>query len=112
MIVAIDTVHDMVEPVGALRAMRELLVEGGQVFWSEPTGSRDPMENRNPQGRLRASLSPFHCLTVSMAAGGAALGTIIGEAGARELAAEAGFPRFEKLPIPSPAQQFFVLSAG
>ncbi len=112
LIVAIDTVHDMVEPVGALRAMRELLVEGGQVFWSEPTGSRDPMENRNPQGRLRASLSPFHCLTVSMAAGGAALGTIIGEAGARELAAEAGFPRFEKLPIPSPAQQFFVLSDG
>ena len=47
-----------------------------------------------------------------MAAGGAALGTIIGEAGARELAAEAGFQRFEGLPIPSPAQQFFVLSDG
>jgi len=108
LIVAIDCVHDMVEPVGALRAMRALLVAGGQVFWSEPTGSREPLENRNPQGRLRASLSPFHCLTVSLAAGGAALGTIIGEAGARELAAQAGFARFDKLGIPHPAQQFFL----
>jgi len=110
LIVAIDTIHDMVDPVGALRAMRRLLALGGSVFWSEPTGSHEPLENRNPQGRLRASLSPFHCLTVSMAAGGAALGTLIGEAGARALAAQAGFPRFEKLPIPSPAQQFFLLS--
>ncbi|HXJ23518.1 MAG TPA: class I SAM-dependent methyltransferase [Polyangia bacterium] len=111
LIVAIDTVHDMVDPVGALRAMRRLLALGGMLFWSEPTGSREPLENRNPQARLRASLSPFHCLTVSMAAGGAALGTIIGEAGARDLAAAAGFTRFEKLPIPSPAQQFFLLGA-
>ena len=69
------------------------------------------MENRNPQGRLRASLSPFHCLTVSLAAGGAGLGTIIGEAGARELAQEAGFSSIEKLDIESPAQQFFALRA-
>jgi 2-polyprenyl-3-methyl-5-hydroxy-6-metoxy-1,4-benzoquinol methylase len=111
LIVAIDCVHDMVDPVGALRAMRQLLSVGGALFWSEPTGSREPMENRDPQGRLRASLSPFHCLTVSMAAGGAALGTIIGEAGARDLAQQAGFARFERLPIPSPAQQFFLLGA-
>ena len=101
----------MADPVGALRAMRDLLALGGQLFWSEPTGSREPLENRNPYGRLRASLSPFHCLTVSMAGGGAALGTIIGEAGARDLARQAGFSRFDKLPIASPAQQFFLLSA-
>ncbi|HVY39810.1 MAG TPA: class I SAM-dependent methyltransferase [Polyangia bacterium] len=111
LIVAVDCVHDMADPVGALRAMRELLALGGQLFWSEPTGSREPLENRNPYGRMRASLSPFHCLTVSMATGGAALGTIIGEAGARDLARQAGFSRFEKVPIPSPAQQFFLLGA-
>ena len=111
LIVAVDCVHDMADPVGALRAMRELLALGGQLFWSEPAGSREPLENRNPYGRMRASLSPFHCLTVSMATGGAALGTIIGEAGARDLARQAGFSRFDKVPIPSPAQQFFLLGA-
>ncbi|HSS39432.1 MAG TPA: class I SAM-dependent methyltransferase [Polyangia bacterium] len=111
LIVAIDCVHDMADPVGALRGMRDLLALGGQLFWSEPTGSRDPLQNRNPYGRLRASLSPFHCLPVSMAGGGAALGTIIGEAGARDLARQAGFSRFDKVPIASPAQQFFLLSA-
>jgi SAM-dependent methyltransferase len=112
LIVAIDCVHDMVDPVGSLRAMGRLLSAGGRVFWSEPTGSHDPLENRNPQGKLRANLSPFHCLTVSLGAGGAGLGTIIGEAGARALAAQAGFGVFEKLAIESPTQQFFSLRAA
>ncbi len=111
LVVAIDCIHDMVDPIESLRAMRNLLSANGVVFWSEPSGSREPMENRNPQGRLRASLSPFHCLTVSLAAGGAGLGTIIGEAGARELAREAGFSTFERLEIESPVQQFFALRA-
>jgi 2-polyprenyl-3-methyl-5-hydroxy-6-metoxy-1,4-benzoquinol methylase len=109
LIVAIDCVHDMPAPVSGLRAMGAALSARGGVFWSEPTGSREPLENRNPQGKLRSNLSPFHCLTVSLAAGGAGLGTIIGEAGARELAAQAGFATFEKLRIDSPAQQFFLL---
>jgi len=109
LIVAIDCVHDMVDPVGGLRAMRELLAPGGAVFWSEPTGSRNPLENRNPSGKLRANLSPFHCLTVSLAAGGAGLGTIIGEDGARELATAARFGSFTRLPHENPTQQFFLL---
>ena len=112
LVVAIDCVHDMVAPVQALRAMGALLPESGLLFWSEPTGSREPLENRNPQGKLRANLSPFHCLTVSLGAGGAGLGTIIGEAGARELAQEAGFGSFEKLAIDSATQQFFLLTAA
>lgn len=106
---AIDCVHDMVDPVGALRVVKELLTSDGLVIWSEPTGSHNPMENRNLFGKMRANLSPFHCLTVSMAGGGAALGTIIGEEGGRKLAAQAGFGRFERFDIESPVQQFFGL---
>jgi 2-polyprenyl-3-methyl-5-hydroxy-6-metoxy-1,4-benzoquinol methylase len=109
LVVAIDCIHDMVDPVESLRAMRGLLSANGVVFWSEPTGSRDPLENRNPQGRLRAGLSPFHCLTVSLAEGGAGLGTIIGEAGVRELAQQAGFSSIQRLEIESPVQQFFAM---
>ena len=109
LVIAIDCIHDMARPVEALRAVRALLAPGGRVFWSEPTGSREPLENRNLYGRLRASLSPFHCLPVALADGGAGLGTIIGETGARALAAQAGFASFRKLTSQSLTQQFFLL---
>jgi len=110
LVLAIDCIHDMRDPVGALRTIRGALAPGGVLFWSEPTGSHDPVQNRNPPGRMRAALSAYHCLTVSLAEGGAGLGTIIGEAGARALASQAGFPRFEALDIPSAMQQFFLAS--
>jgi 2-polyprenyl-3-methyl-5-hydroxy-6-metoxy-1,4-benzoquinol methylase len=109
LVVAIDCVHDMADPVAELAEVRRLLAKGGTVFWSEPTGSPNPMENRGPVEKMRACLSPYHCLTVSLAEDGEALGTIIGEAGARELAEEAGFSVFESVPIESRMQQFFVL---
>ncbi len=109
LILAFDCIHDMADPVGTLKGIRGTLTKDGIFFWVEPTGSHDPVENRNPIGKMRATLSPFLCLTVSLADGGAGLGTIIGEAGARKLAEEAGFSGFEKLPIENPMQQFFSL---
>jgi 2-polyprenyl-3-methyl-5-hydroxy-6-metoxy-1,4-benzoquinol methylase len=109
LIVAIDCVHDMIDPIRSLRAMRAVLSTAGRLFWSEPTGSREPLQNRNPSGKMRAGLSPFHCLTVSLAAGGAGLGTLIGEDGARALAEQAGFGSFERLRVESPMQQFFLV---
>lgn len=109
LIVAIDCIHDMVDPVGVLRAIRERLAPDGLFLWSEPAGSTDPSENTAPLPRLRAALSIYHCLTVSLAAGGAGLGTLIGETGARELAELAGYTEFETLPVRSETQMFFGL---
>jgi 2-polyprenyl-3-methyl-5-hydroxy-6-metoxy-1,4-benzoquinol methylase len=109
LILAIDCVHDMTDPVGTLRHIRGVLAAGGRLFWSEPAGSHVPEDNRNPPGRMRSALSPYHCLTVSLAEGGRGLGTIIGEAGARQLARQAGFERFERLEIDSAMQQFFLV---
>ena len=110
LVLAIDCIHDMADPVGALRQIGRLVdEENGLLFWSEPTGSDDPMENRNATSKMRSTLSSYHCLTVSLAEGGAGLGTIIGEQGARNLAEQAGFTRFEKLPIESLMQQFFLV---
>lgn len=108
-IVAIDCIHDMTDPVGVLRAIRERLAPDGLFLWSEPAGSTDPNENTAPLPRLRAALSIYHCLTVSLAAGGAGLGTLIGEGGARELAELAGYAEFEVLPVRSETQLFFGL---
>ena len=51
----------------------------------------------------------MHCITVSLAYKGAGLGTVIGETGARALAQEAVFSRFERLLIQNPFNQFFAL---
>jgi hypothetical protein len=110
LILAIDRIHDMADPVGALRAIRGLLDADGLFVWSEPTGSTNPLENRDDSlARVRAALSPYHCLTVSLAEGGAGLGTLLGEQGARDLARAAGYDAFEILPVDSPVQAFYGL---
>jgi 2-polyprenyl-3-methyl-5-hydroxy-6-metoxy-1,4-benzoquinol methylase len=109
LILAIDCIHDMADPVGALRAARERLADDGLLVWSEPTGSTNPLENTAPLPRLRAALSSYHCLTVSLAVGGPGLGTLLGLDLARELARQAGFPAFELLPVQSETQLFFGL---
>lgn len=107
LVLALDCIHDMADPLGALKSIREVLADDGLFFWMEPIGSANPMENRDPPRRLRQAISPYHCMSVSLAYGGAGLGTLIGETGARELAREAGFSQFELLPIKDPGQQFF-----
>jgi 2-polyprenyl-3-methyl-5-hydroxy-6-metoxy-1,4-benzoquinol methylase len=109
LICSFDCIHDMVDPLGTLQAIRAALAPDGVYLWSEPNCSHDASENRNPLGRTFHAISPLHCMTVSLAYKGAGLGTVIGEKGARELAAQAGFSEFEKLPIQNPFNQFFLL---
>src|SRR5262245_11234836 len=109
LICSFDCIHDMVDPLATLKAIREALAPDGVYVWSEPNASHNAHENRNPLGRTFHSISPLHCMTVSLAYGGAGLGTVIGEAGARGLAEQAGFTGFEKLPIENPFNQFFAL---
>lgn len=109
LICSFDCIHDMVDPKATLKAIRAALADDGVYMWSEPNASANPLENRNPVGKMFHSLSPLHCLTVSLAFDGAGLGTVIGETGARALAKEAGFSQFEKLPIQHPLNQFFAL---
>lgn len=109
LICSFDCIHDMVDPKATLRAIRNALADDGVYMWSEPNASANALENRNPVGKMFHSLSPLHCLTVSLAFNGAGLGTVIGESGARALAEEAGFSQFEKLPIQHPLNQLFAL---
>jgi len=109
LICTFDCIHDMVDPRGTLKAIREALSDDGVYVWSEPNASARPDENRNPVGKTFSAISPLHCLTVSLAHQGEGLGTVIGEDGARRLAEEAGFSSFEKLPIENPFNQFFAL---
>ena len=104
-----DCIHDMVDPLSVLKSIRSL-TKDGVYLWAEPNASDNPLENRNPVGRCFSSVSPLHCLTVSLAYDGAGLGTVIGEKGARQLAEEAGFSSFRRLSVEHPFVQVFELS--
>jgi 2-polyprenyl-3-methyl-5-hydroxy-6-metoxy-1,4-benzoquinol methylase len=109
LICSFDCIHDMVDPRSTLRAIHDALDEDGVYIWSEPNASAHAHENRNPVGKAFHAISPLHCMTVSLAFNGEGLGTVIGEEGARALAAEVGFSRFERLQIQNPFNQFFAL---
>ena len=109
LVCSFDCIHDMVDPDGTLRTIREVMADDGAYVWSEPNASHNAHENRNPIGRAFHAISPMHCMTVSLAYNGAGLGTVIGEKGARDLAGRAGFSGFERMQIDNPFNQFFLL---
>ena len=83
LICTFDCIHDMVNPRGALKAIRSALKDDGVYFWTEPNCSERLEEAINPIGRLFSTISPLHCMTVSLAYGGEGLGTVIGEGGVK-----------------------------
>ncbi len=108
LVMAFNCIHDMANPRGALAGIRRALKPGGLLMWSEADASDRLEENLTPSGRTMYGASTMHCMTVSLAQGGEGLGAVIGEGLARELAREAGFAGFERLPVKNPFHQVFV----
>jgi 2-polyprenyl-3-methyl-5-hydroxy-6-metoxy-1,4-benzoquinol methylase len=109
LVMAFNCIHDMARPRQVLAAIHRIVKPDGAVLWSEARASDRLEENLNPQGRTLYASSTMHCMTVSLAQGGEGLGSVIGEAKARALAEEAGFSRFDKLPVRNPIHQIFLL---
>ena len=87
-----DCLHDMPDPLGALRAARAAVRDGGSVMLVEPMSWDDAGEALNPLGRLLLGASLFVCLPSGLSAEPAAgLGNQAGPARTCELAREAGF---------------------
>jgi SAM-dependent methyltransferase len=94
-----DVVHDAVDPVGLMTAIRRSLKDDGTYLVQEVNVSDKLEENMKPLGKMVYSVSTLYCMTTSLAHGGAGIGTAMGENKARELASAAGFTRFTQLPI-------------
>ncbi|MEE8304901.1 MAG: class I SAM-dependent methyltransferase [Candidatus Tectomicrobia bacterium] len=103
-----DCVHDLVDPLGTLKRIRNILAPGGTYLMVEPNVA-DRLEDtvNNPFASMLYGISVLHCLTQSLAHDGAGLGACWGETKARELVQEAGFSHFERLNIRSPVQLFY-----
>ena len=87
-----DCLHDMGDPVGASKHVREMLKPDGTFMIVEPMAADNLSDNINPVGRMYYSASTMICTPGSKAQEvGLALGAQAGEARLREVLSKAGF---------------------
>jgi SAM-dependent methyltransferase len=93
-----DCLHDMGDPVGAAKHVRESLAEDGTWLLVEPNAGDTLRDNLNPIGRLYYAFSTMVCTPASKSQEvGLALGAQAGERRLREVVCGgAGFGRFRR----------------
>lgn len=92
-----DCLHDMGDPVGAARHVRESLVDDGTWMIVEPFAHDSLEQNLNTLGRIFFSASTMICTPASRSQEvGLALGAQAGEARLREVVLAGGFHRFRR----------------
>ncbi|MDJ0387546.1 class I SAM-dependent methyltransferase [Roseomonas sp. E05] len=97
LITAFDCLHDMGDPVGAARRIREALAPDGIFMLVEPFARDRLADNLNPVGRMYYSASTMICTPASLSQEvGLALGAQAGEARLRGVLEEAGFTRIRR----------------
>jgi SAM-dependent methyltransferase len=97
LVACFDCLHDMGDPVGAARHVRESLAADGTWMIVEPRAGDQVEENLHPLGRLFYGASTLICTPASLdQPGRAALGTQAGEAQIRRVVTDAGFARFRR----------------
>jgi SAM-dependent methyltransferase len=109
LITSFDAIHDQRDPAGALSAIARALAPGGAYLMMEPRASSRLEDNiGNPIAPYMYGVSVLHCMTVSLAEGGAGLGTCWGEQTARRMLADAGFTSVEVREVPATQNSLFV----
>jgi len=92
-----DCLHDMGDPVGAARRIREALAEDGTLLLVEPAAGAALEDNLNPVSRLYYGLSTVICTPSSLAQEvGLGLGAQAGPQRLEEVLHEAGFSRVRR----------------
>lgn len=92
-----DCLHDMGDPVGAAKHVRESLSKDGTWMIVEPFANDELKDNLNPVGRVYYSFSTLLCTPCSRSQEvGLCLGAQSGEKRMREVVNAAGFSRFRR----------------
>lgn len=92
-----DCLHDMGDPVGAAKHVRNSLKEDGTWMIVEPFANDELKDNLTPVGRVYYSFSTLLCTPCSRSQEvGLCLGAQSGEKRMREVIAAAGFSRFRR----------------
>ena len=106
-----DAVHDQAHPAAVLKNIHRALRPGG-IYLMQDIGVHTAVDQNldHPIAPLIYSISCMHCMTVSLAAGGAGLGAAWGVELAEEMVRAAGFERVEIHRLPHDLQNaYFVL---
>lgn len=92
LVTAFDAIHDQAAPQQVLDGIYRTLKTGGDFLMQDIRASSELANNiEHPIAPLLYTLSTMHCMTVSLAQGGAGLGTMWGEELAVEMLGKAGF---------------------
>jgi 2-polyprenyl-3-methyl-5-hydroxy-6-metoxy-1,4-benzoquinol methylase len=110
LVTAFETIHDMSNPVGALRAMRALAKKSGAVVVMDEKVAEEFTAPGDDLERFLFGWSAVHCLPVGMAESpSAATGTMMRPSRLRQYAREAGFADIEILPVENDSWRFYRL---
>jgi cyclopropane fatty-acyl-phospholipid synthase-like methyltransferase len=100
LVTAFECIHDMSDPVGALRTMRRLAGEGGTVLILDERVAERFDPDAGDIERLMYGFSVLHCLPVGMVdQPSAGTGTVMRTPTLRRYAQAAGFADVEVLPV-------------
>jgi 2-polyprenyl-3-methyl-5-hydroxy-6-metoxy-1,4-benzoquinol methylase len=110
LITIFEALHDMNQPVAALRAARESLTDAGCVLVADERVADRFQYPGDDLERLNYAFSVLHCLPVGRTeADAAATGTVLRPDTLRAYAHEAGFGQVEILPIDHDMWRFYRL---
>jgi 2-polyprenyl-3-methyl-5-hydroxy-6-metoxy-1,4-benzoquinol methylase len=97
LITTFDAFHDLGDPAGAARHIRDMLQPDGTWMLVEPRAGDRVEDNLNPVGRVFYAASTMACVPCSLEQEvGTALGAQAGEARLREIIMGSGFTRFRR----------------
>jgi SAM-dependent methyltransferase len=109
LVMSFDAIHDQRDPAAVLRCAAAVLAPDGLYFMMEPKASSQLEDNvGNPFAPYLYGISVLHCMTVSLAEGGAGLGTAWGEQTARRMLADAGFTSIEVIDASGPQNSIYL----
>ena len=111
LVTAFDAIHDQADPAAVLRAIRERLAPDG-IFLMQDIRASSALERNvgHPLAPFLYAVSVMHCMTVSLAQGGAGLGTMWGEERARQMLGDAGFGEVTVHTLPHDIQNCFYVA--
>jgi 2-polyprenyl-3-methyl-5-hydroxy-6-metoxy-1,4-benzoquinol methylase len=111
LITTFDAVHDQADPEAVLKGIAEALREDGVYLMQDIAGSSHHHNNLDhPIGPFLYTISCMHCMTVSLAQGGAGLGAMWGEEKAKQMLEEAGFKEVEIEQLPHDFQNYYYIA--